>query len=374
MANQKNQNNIPETMEEFMSSIKHGCELARNLEPELVNNMANQPDMLLFSIDEVVRAFNDAKERLVMMISQKQGQTMATTSSSLTPPMLLPHDESQSGQMMGASAHFMDHLFLMQQQPQFGVRGLLENKSGSDVQQYGVTRQIGEMGGKNVEVSDKSKGSEGEMQGIEASPSRPRKSRKNDMEKIMLFPAPQVGNTEMPPDDGFTWRKYGQKEILGTKYPRAYYRCTHQKLYACPAKKQVQRLDDNPNIFQVKYRGEHTCHMSSTAPSSFPPPQLLVDISNSKDMTQTQTNISPQPSPSTTSVSGWLSTVNLGLQGGGGGGGGGAGPSSSKYGTDQYFVADMADAMFNSGSSSGNSMESLFPSTEDKWEAAEKKS
>lgn len=46
-------------------------------------------------------------------------------------------------------------------------------------------------------------------------------SRKNDLEKrIEMFPAPQIGNTEMPPEDGFIWRKYGQKEILGRKYPR----------------------------------------------------------------------------------------------------------------------------------------------------------
>lgn len=99
--------------------------------------------------------------------------------------------------------------------------------------------------------------------------------------------------------------------------------------------------------------------MSSTAPSSYPP-QLLLDIS--KD------TISPQLSPSSTSIPGWLSTVNLGLSGGGGGG-----PSTSKFGID-YPVADMADAMFNSGSSSGNSMEYLFASNEDKWEAGEKKS
>ena len=37
-----------------------------------------------------------------------------------------------------------------------------------------------------------------------------------------MVPAPQFGNTEMPPEDGFTWRKYGQKEILGSKFPRFY--------------------------------------------------------------------------------------------------------------------------------------------------------
>lgn len=25
---------------------------------------------------------------------------------------------------------------------------------------------------------------------------------------------------EGPPDDGFSWRKYGQKDILGAKHPR----------------------------------------------------------------------------------------------------------------------------------------------------------
>ncbi|XP_024003758.1 WRKY transcription factor 55 isoform X2 [Eutrema salsugineum] len=49
---------------------------------------------------------------------------------------------------------------------------------------------------------------------------------------------------------------------------RAYYRCTHQKLYNCPAKKQVQRLNDDPFTFRVTYRGSHTCHIYSTAPTA----------------------------------------------------------------------------------------------------------
>lgn len=36
----------------------------------------------------------------------------------------------------------------------------------------------------------------------------------------MRVAAPRIGNTELPPDDGFTWRKYGQKEILGSRFPR----------------------------------------------------------------------------------------------------------------------------------------------------------
>ncbi|XP_058188569.1 WRKY transcription factor 55-like [Rhododendron vialii] len=85
-----------------------------------------------------------------------------------------------------------------------------------------------------------------------------------------MMPAPRMGNTEIPPEDGYTWRKYGQKNILGSTFPRSYYRCTHSQLYDCPARKQVHRLDDNPFTFQVTYRGDHTCHMSSTAPSASP--------------------------------------------------------------------------------------------------------
>ncbi|XP_074555803.1 transcription factor WRKY19-like [Curcuma longa] len=60
-------------------------------------------------------------------------------------------------------------------------------------------------------------------------------------------------------DDGFTWRKYGQKEILGAKYPRAYFRCTHRTSQGCPAKKQVQRSDDDPSVYDVTYHEDHTC-------------------------------------------------------------------------------------------------------------------
>jgi hypothetical protein len=60
-------------------------------------------------------------------------------------------------------------------------------------------------------------------------------------------------------DDGHSWRKYGQKDILGTKHPRAYYRCTHRNSQGCPATKQVQRTDDDPAAFDVVYHGDHTC-------------------------------------------------------------------------------------------------------------------
>ncbi|GER30291.1 mitochondrial inner membrane protein OXA1 [Striga asiatica] len=66
-----------------------------------------------------------------------------------------------------------------------------------------------------------------------------------------------------PSDDGFSWRKYGQKDILGAKYPRSYYRCTYRHAQNCWASKQVQRSDSDPNVFEVTYKGAHTCSNQS---------------------------------------------------------------------------------------------------------------
>ncbi|CAN6179255.1 unnamed protein product [Urochloa humidicola] len=67
-------------------------------------------------------------------------------------------------------------------------------------------------------------------------------------------------NLEGTPDDGFSWRKYGQKDILGAKFPRGYYRCTYRTTQGCPATKQVQRSDADLCVFDVTYQGDHTCH------------------------------------------------------------------------------------------------------------------
>ncbi|XP_074575692.1 WRKY DNA-binding transcription factor 70-like [Curcuma longa] len=76
-------------------------------------------------------------------------------------------------------------------------------------------------------------------------------------------------------DDGFSWRKYGQKDILGAKYPRAYFRCTFRNAAGCPAMKQAQRSDDDPSVIDVTYRGDHTCLQSKKhQPGAGEPPAL----------------------------------------------------------------------------------------------------
>ncbi|GAV76569.1 WRKY domain-containing protein [Cephalotus follicularis] len=55
-------------------------------------------------------------------------------------------------------------------------------------------------------------------------------------------------------DDGYKWRKYGQKSIKNSPNPRSYYRCTNPR---CSAKKQVERSSEDPETLIITYEGLH---------------------------------------------------------------------------------------------------------------------
>ena len=76
-----------------------------------------------------------------------------------------------------------------------------------------------------------------------------------------------------PLDDGLSWRKYGQKDILGARYPRSYFRCTHRHTRGCQATKQVQRAAGDPLLFDVVYNGAHTCAQQGAAPPPLTSPE-----------------------------------------------------------------------------------------------------
>ncbi|KAG5231667.1 hypothetical protein OIU76_001141 [Salix suchowensis] len=60
---------------------------------------------------------------------------------------------------------------------------------------------------------------------------------------------------EGPPSDFWSWRKYGQKPIKGSPYPRGYYRCSTSK--GCSAKKQVERCRTDSSVLIVTYTSNH---------------------------------------------------------------------------------------------------------------------
>ncbi|KAL6142023.1 hypothetical protein ACLB2K_060307 [Fragaria x ananassa] len=64
---------------------------------------------------------------------------------------------------------------------------------------------------------------------------------------------PAAANSDRPSYDGYNWRKYGQKQVKGSEYPRSYYKCTHPN---CPVKKKVERSLDG-QIAEIVYKGEH---------------------------------------------------------------------------------------------------------------------
>nr|ACL54463.1 unknown [Zea mays] len=63
-------------------------------------------------------------------------------------------------------------------------------------------------------------------------------------------------------EDGYRWRKYGQKAVKNSPYPRSYYRCTAPK---CGVKKRVERSYQDPSTVVTTYEGQHTHH----SPASF---------------------------------------------------------------------------------------------------------
>ncbi|XP_010537912.1 PREDICTED: probable WRKY transcription factor 64 [Tarenaya hassleriana] len=63
--------------------------------------------------------------------------------------------------------------------------------------------------------------------------------------------------------DGFVWRKYGQKCIKSSPlHQRSYYKCAYME--ECNAKKHVQKIQDNPPVYQTTYLGRHTCQHDQT--------------------------------------------------------------------------------------------------------------
>ncbi|KAL1558367.1 transcription factor [Salvia divinorum] len=70
-------------------------------------------------------------------------------------------------------------------------------------------------------------------------------------------------------EDGYRWRKYGQKAVKNSPFPRSYYRCTNP---ACNVKKRVERSCTDPTIVVTTYEGQHTHPSPQPQRPHAPPP------------------------------------------------------------------------------------------------------
>ncbi|KAK1275078.1 putative WRKY transcription factor 69 [Acorus gramineus] len=118
-----------------------------------------------------------------------------------------------------------------------------------------------------------------EMSPISDSSSKSKRSRRSVQKRVVSVPITETegsrlkGGDGAPPSDSWAWRKYGQKPIKGSPYPRGYYRCSSSK--GCPARKQVERSRLDPTTLVITYSSDHNHpwptprHKSSAPP---PPP------------------------------------------------------------------------------------------------------
>ncbi|XP_021887934.1 probable WRKY transcription factor 29 isoform X2 [Carica papaya] len=74
-----------------------------------------------------------------------------------------------------------------------------------------------------------------------------KRSKKTQQKKVVK----QVTEDDLT-SDKWAWRKYGQKPIKGSPYPR----CSSSK--GCLARKQVERSREDPGVFIITYTAEHS--------------------------------------------------------------------------------------------------------------------
>ncbi|KAG6708632.1 hypothetical protein I3842_06G091100 [Carya illinoinensis] len=88
-------------------------------------------------------------------------------------------------------------------------------------------------------------------------PEKPNKVRKRGQKRVQQPRFAFVTKSEVDHlQDGYRWRKYGQKAVKNSPFPRSYYRCTNSR---CTVKKRVERSSEDPTVIITTYEGQH-CH------------------------------------------------------------------------------------------------------------------
>ncbi|TVU31512.1 hypothetical protein EJB05_23199 [Eragrostis curvula] len=167
------------------------------------------------------------------------------------------------GVMVSSSSSSCDPL-LLQSSPSYpqADQGLIQHVMSGPPQQLGAAGVVE----RECEAGALEMDEHGLDMAMDAHPHAPViKRRKSQMKKVVCIPAPTAAppgmggrpstSGEVVPSDLWAWRKYGQKPIKGSPYPRGYYRCSSSK--GCSARKQVERSRTDPSMLVITYTSDH---------------------------------------------------------------------------------------------------------------------
>ncbi|XP_074281418.1 putative WRKY transcription factor 26 isoform X1 [Silene latifolia] len=105
-------------------------------------------------------------------------------------------------------------------------------------------------------------------------------------------PIVHMNRAQKRAEDGYCWRKYGQKQVKASENPRSYYKCSYPN---CPTKKKVERSLEG-HVTEIVYKGSHN------HPKPQPGPRSSAQNSGSLALPHTEHNSTFTPDTSSVSL------------------------------------------------------------------------
>nr|QPZ88997.1 putative WRKY33 protein [Fagopyrum hailuogouense] len=105
-------------------------------------------------------------------------------------------------------------------------------------------------------------------------------------------PSYQYIRSSKTSEDGYNWRKYGQKQVKGSENPRSYYKCSYPN---CPTKKKVETSLEG-HITEIVYKGSHNHPKPQPKRSSYDHSETLVPPVGSSQSLDPSAAITPETS------------------------------------------------------------------------------
>ncbi|CAH8383562.1 unnamed protein product [Eruca vesicaria subsp. sativa] len=131
-----------------------------------------------------------------------------------------------------------------------GAIGESETKVSASPSSSEADHHNGEDSGKSLMKREACDGLKDDQSSQKVVKTKKKEEKKQREQRVSFMTKTEVDHLE----DGYRWRKYGQKAVKNSPYPRSYYRCTTQK---CNVKKRVERSYQDPTVVITTYESQH---------------------------------------------------------------------------------------------------------------------